>query len=132
MKVNRLKFSVIFIILGLVIFSSCQQQAPIVSAQNLRDEIAAMQDKLFNNPQQALDIAKADSMIMLYKKYAIEYPKDSLSANYLFKAAEVEMGVEKNQNCSDSCHASVHCEVIHFVIHAIAYASTECQYGKGD
>jgi len=99
MKLQRLTQSVLFMILGMMIFTSCEQQKPAVKAKNLRDEINNLQSVLFDNRNQTLDMVKADSMVLLYKKYAIEFPNDTMSAQYLFKAAEVEMGIDKNKNC---------------------------------
>jgi TolA-binding protein len=46
-----------------------------------------------------LDMDKADSMVDLYFEYVEEFPDDTLSVRYLFKAAELQMGMNKNLEC---------------------------------
>ncbi len=99
MIAKLLKKTVLFLALGLIILTSCQEQNTADKAKNQRAQIEEMEQHLFEIREQTLDLVLADSMILLYKKYAIEYPNDSASVDYLFKSAEVEMGINKNQDC---------------------------------
>jgi tetratricopeptide (TPR) repeat protein len=99
MRLKTLRNSILFMTLALFILTSCQQQTTAEKAADLRNEISKLQQQLFENRTEAMDLVKADSMIMLYKKYAITYSNDTLAVDYLFKAAEVEMGVNKNEDC---------------------------------
>ncbi|MCK5839065.1 MAG: tetratricopeptide repeat protein, partial [Bacteroidales bacterium] len=65
-------------------------------AADLRSKLNNLQSRLMNS-QHELDLEKGDSMVYLYKKYAVMYPNDSLSVEYLFRAAEIQMGMNKNK-----------------------------------
>lgn len=99
MKMFRLGLKGLIWVLGVGVLVSCQGSNGEDGAVILKDKVEAYQDQLFQNRNQPLDIAKADSMIMLYKDFASQYPEDSAAVEYLFKAAEVEMGMNKNEDC---------------------------------
>jgi len=101
MKLTLLRNSIIVLGLSMFVFVSCQQTDVKKEAKDLRTELNTLQKELMANPQ-TLDAVKGDSMVLLYKKYAIKYPNDSMSVEYLFRAAEIQMGLNKNEECIKS------------------------------
>ena len=89
-----------FALITLLFLTSCQTEVKKeLTIEDHRMEVEQYQKELFSAEYTALDVFKADSMILLYKSYAEEYPEDSMSIQYLFKAAEVQMGIDKDLDC---------------------------------
>ncbi len=83
------------LVLGLMI--SCQQ--PNQNAQEiLKDQVMVLQKRLMKNSAN-ISISQGDSMVALYKKYANDFPDDSISVEYLYRASGVEMGMDKDKDC---------------------------------
>lgn len=99
MKLMKIRLSSLVWIFGIVVLVSCQESNNQNSVDVLKEKVETYQTQLFQDRNQPLDITKADSMIALYKDFASQYPEDSVSVEYLFKAAEVEMGMNKNDDC---------------------------------
>ncbi len=78
-------FKYIFIsFICISLFSQCQSQR-----EKDYQQIAAFENVLFENKTTSIQPEKADSIIMLYENYASHYEKDSLSPDYLLRAADV-------------------------------------------
>jgi outer membrane protein assembly factor BamD (BamD/ComL family) len=71
------------------------EQAPDAKMLEARARIRHMEDSLFES--QAFDLRSAQGMVDVYKGYASAYPADSLTPEYLFRAA----GSLKSMNQAD-------------------------------
>lgn len=86
-------------ILGLMIFSACNtgtntSKAGEQDKTSLSSEIKELETTLLskiNEPK--LDTATANAFIRTSRKYASQFPQDTMSATYLFKAGEVSRGI---------------------------------------
>jgi len=80
-----------------LIFSllSCQSNntSNVDSKQVLVDSIQTMEADLHSDME--VDAEKGQKMIALYLNYSNRYKKDSLSPEYLFRAAEIAMNTDK-------------------------------------
>ena len=84
---------VIIALLGLSVFS-CQ---PKIAEKNiLVSRIDTLEYHIYESGEKLLDNRKPKEVSVLYKEYATKYPKDSISVKYLFKAAQVEVGLGEN------------------------------------
>ncbi len=61
--------------------------------QKLTNAIDAKEKELMADSLQAIDTKKAKEMIALYKSYAEKYATDTISYDYLFKAADISNGI---------------------------------------
>lgn len=61
------------------------------SREKLTTRIGSLETRLFGPSAETFDKVKADSLLGLYMEFIDEFPKDSLSPAYLFKAANVAM-----------------------------------------
>ena len=76
----------ILLFLAAATFSSCQP-----SKEKLNGRIVSMEQRLFSASVQGLSKASADSLIADYELYVKDFPTDTLSPSYLFKAAGLSM-----------------------------------------
>lgn len=72
----------------LVIIASCKSEK-----QKLADTISNKEKELMADSLKAIDRKKATDMIALYKDYAVKFPDDTLSPEYLFKAGDIANGI---------------------------------------
>lgn len=63
--------------------------------QKLQSEISAGEQNLKKDASGIVDHQKAAAVIHLYISYADKFPDDSLSAEYLFRAADVTNGIHQ-------------------------------------
>ena len=63
--------------------------------QKMNDEISSAEQKLKNDSSVVIDKQKAAEVIHLYLAYAEKFKDDSLSAEYLFRAADVTNGIHQ-------------------------------------
>lgn len=75
-----------FLLLGLF---ACEPAPPDQDA--IKQEIAGLESEIRSNPTN-LDTGKALKVVDLYLQFQRLYPQDSLSPEYLFKAADVSRG----------------------------------------
>lgn len=95
MKSNRFSFTLfISAILLLVIVSSCKKS----EQDKLREEITQKENALYKDKTEAIDKDKAIEMERLYASYADKYADDTLSAEYLFRAAEIAENANQPSN----------------------------------
>lgn len=86
MKANRLSLALLLSAsLLLVVASSCKKS----EQDKMRDEISKQEAALYSDKTQEIDKDKALEMERLYISYADKYADDTLSAEYLFRAAEI-------------------------------------------
>ena len=98
MKIGILKTWVAVLSISMLVLTSCEQTSVKNEAKDMRSELNRLEKELMQG-NQTLDLVKGDSMVVLYKKFAVKYPNDSMSVEYLFRAAEIEMGMDKNEEC---------------------------------
>lgn len=81
LKMTLAIFSSFFILL------SCQPD----EKQLLVTKINDLEKTLFENKKGIIDTKEASNMIHAYKEFADQYPQDTMSPKYLFKAADVSI-----------------------------------------
>jgi TolA-binding protein len=64
-------------------------------ADDLKNAIALLEEKLYNN--QDIQISKNDAieLIGLYEEYATSFPEDSVAPVYLFRASDLSMNLQR-------------------------------------
>lgn len=95
---KKLSLVVVLSIVAILFTTSCGETVK-QSPDDMQAGIESLQKELFSDNTKALDISKADSMINLYLDFANTYPEDSMALEFLFKAAEVQMGINKGMEC---------------------------------
>ena len=91
------------IIAVLCVASSCSTN------QTTKEKIDLLEDKLYSNKNESIDKSNATKLINAYIEFADNNTGDTLSAEYLFKAGEVAMGLSESEK-SISCYNRVHTE----------------------
>ena len=74
-----------------------------------KEKMESLENKLYSNKNQAIEKSDAADLIKAYIEYAENNSADSLSAEYLFKAGEVAMGISESDK-SISCFNKVYTE----------------------
>ncbi len=85
MKANRFPLVLIIAALSLLVVSSCKKS----EQDKLRDEISKHEAALYSDKTKEVDRDKALEMERLYISYSDKYADDTLSPEYLFRAAEI-------------------------------------------
>jgi tetratricopeptide (TPR) repeat protein len=78
------KLILAFSILAIISCTSNNKQERI-------DEINALEKELLSNQNMQIDVAKATELADLFISFVDEFPEDSLSSIYLFKAADLNL-----------------------------------------
>jgi TolA-binding protein len=84
-----MKRNILFVVLSLLIIASCSN-----SREKDAKAIKDLEVTLKANSKGALDVVKSKELVDAYIKFAKDFPKDSSSANYLFKAATLSINIE--------------------------------------
>jgi TolA-binding protein len=63
--------------------------------ENLKNEISTVEQQIFNDTTGEVVTQKAEKTIELYNQYIQNYPHDSLSAEYLYRAAQLSTAIGK-------------------------------------
>ncbi len=83
------KIKVIYLlVLVAFIFSSCGP-----TPQSLSKRINGLEQELFSEQSAGIDKTKANELINTYIEYADIFPDDSISPDYLFRAADISMNL---------------------------------------
>lgn len=82
----------LLIVLAFAMMTSCQSKK-----DKLAEEIKTGEMKLFNDSVKMLNTAIAKEVYEKYIQYADTYKEDTLSATYLFRAADLANGLNKPQ-----------------------------------
>jgi outer membrane protein assembly factor BamD (BamD/ComL family) len=85
--INR-KGILVVLAAGVVLFAACQSKKEKLNAQIVEAE------------KQVMETYSAESinqLVMLYQKYAMKFPKDSLAAEYLYRSADYNMKLRKGE-----------------------------------
>jgi tetratricopeptide (TPR) repeat protein len=77
-----------------VIAISCQPK--VSPKEQLLSRIDTLEFQINGSEVELLDDRKPNEVVSLYKNFAQEYPNDTLAPIFLFKAAEVEVGLGKS------------------------------------
>jgi len=88
---KNLKFS--FILLLAVFISSCKP-----NSDKLLKQITDKEKEMYSSGNPIPDKAKSKEMIDMYLKFADSYPKDTLTPNILYKAANLSMNTKGFDN----------------------------------
>lgn len=84
-----------WLIITVFIFISCSSDSEKSSD---REKISQLEKKLFENTAAYFDnMPMAEELIGLYENYYKNYPEDSLSPEYIFKAAETARSLNKGE-----------------------------------
>lgn len=73
-----------------VVLFSCKSEK-----QKLSEQIKANEEKLFNDSTKMLNPAVAKDEFEAYQKFASDYPNDTASPGFLFKAADLASGMRR-------------------------------------
>jgi len=79
--------SIIFCFFGLgILMAGCSP-----SREKVVSQVTTLEKSLYSSEAVSFNKEKADSLLAMYENFIKEYPKDSLSPGYLFKAANIVM-----------------------------------------
>ena len=92
-----MKVKYLFFIITGMLLSSCMNNASDNTQEesSLEDQISAQEEQLFGNENAKLNRREALEMVNLYKKFADKYPEDPRSPEFLFKAADISMNLNR-------------------------------------
>lgn len=83
---------ILLIVLATTAFASCKSEK-----ENLTDKINQNEKKMFDDSSQTVNRKKAQEMINLYKEYADKFKDDTLTAEYLFRAADISNNIGQHK-----------------------------------
>ncbi len=102
MKTN----GILILFISLLVVLSCNNSSSKKNIENDRKEVIQLEKELFGDDAKEADEEKALKLTKLYNDFAENYPKDSLSPDYLYKSAEII------SNIGDSKKAIVNYDII--------------------
>src|SRR5688572_29793432 len=79
-----------------MIFFSCKSEK-----QKLTEQIEINEQKLFNDSTKALNSAVTNEELAAYRKFVEKFPNDTASPGYLYKAADLAHGMNRNREAID-------------------------------
>ncbi|HHZ64691.1 MAG TPA: hypothetical protein EYN38_10745 [Flavobacteriales bacterium] len=77
------------------------------SKDNTIEAIGELEIKLYSENTTVFDKDIADKLVATYRDFVSKYPEDEKSPEYLFKAAEVSMGMESSESAL-ACYKQVY------------------------
>ncbi|MFO7615686.1 MAG: tetratricopeptide repeat protein [Bacteroidales bacterium] len=83
--------SLLAIIVAAALLTACGDNR---EQKKSRERISSLETQAYGDTVQVLDPALGMEMIQAYTDYANAYPEDTLSAEYLFKGAEIAMNMK--------------------------------------
>ncbi len=93
-----MRYTLIALVLAFLGMTSCQETGSKQESKqqmSLSDSIAKLEDQLFNSNQNKLAKKTAAQLVLAYLAYAEEHQGDSIAANYIFKAADISMNLNR-------------------------------------
>lgn len=84
--------------IGCVIALSTMMFSCKSEKEKLTEQIRSNEEKLFNDSTKMLDPRVATAELNAYEKYVSEFPEDTASSGYLFKAADLAHGMRKSHD----------------------------------
>lgn len=91
-------FFILIIIVG-TLFSCGSKTKSDTKNEDLKNQIVEKEKETYSSDSLNLDLA--NDLITVYLAYANEFPQDSLAPEYLFKAAEISMNINKAKHSID-------------------------------
>lgn len=79
----------------MVACGGAESETPATKATEMSQRIQGMEDSLFNSME--FDSRKAQGLVDVYKAYAAAFPSDTLTPEYLFRAAGVYKSMRQPQ-----------------------------------
>jgi len=92
---KTIKVFTFFILAGVILIACSNPQ------QEAAEQIIVLEDALFSEEGNMGNLDKAIELINQYISYADQFPEDSTSAEYLFKAADIGMNINKGELAID-------------------------------
>ena len=93
-----MKKYLLIIIVPFILFSCSESSNKDSTAKDkLLVQIMESEKVMYNDTVSDLNVSVANNAITLYSRYANEYPDDSSSAEYLFRAAELSKALNKGK-----------------------------------
>lgn len=93
-----MKHSLIAFLFTLMMVSACQDPGTSHQANQpltLEDSIAKLENILFDSEQNKLAKQTATQLVAAYLEYAQQHKDDSIAAEYIFKAADISMNLNR-------------------------------------
>ncbi len=87
--------------IGWLVFVAMYCHACGSSKNDKLTEIKTMEDELFSDETQMIDRQKANDLIAVYESFADEFPEDSETPVYLFKAGDMAMNLNMPRKAID-------------------------------
>jgi outer membrane protein assembly factor BamD (BamD/ComL family) len=84
---------IIGIVTLLIFIAGCKS-----NPDKMMNEIKEMEKQLYTNNAALPDTAKTNKLIKIYIEFADEFPKDTNTANFLYKASNLSMNINKDEN----------------------------------
>jgi len=96
-KQTSVKSFGIFLMILSIFLASCEgpTDKSEEKEQSIEASIAELEKELFNSNQSKLDKRKALDLVNLYVKYVDKYPDEPISPEYLFKASDISMNLNR-------------------------------------
>ncbi|MCD4682291.1 MAG: tetratricopeptide repeat protein [Bacteroidales bacterium] len=88
--------TIFYLVLVALIISACTSPK-----ENKLSEIKLMEDELFSDESQMIDRQKANDLIGVYESFAEEFPNDTETPVYLFKAGDMAMNLNMPRKAID-------------------------------
>ena len=83
--------TLLLVVISITLFWSCGNQKEIKQMTLAIDELEAL---VLSDTSSLADLAKAQELIQAYENYANALPEDTISAEYLYRAAEIAMNLQ--------------------------------------
>jgi TolA-binding protein len=83
------KIAILVMISTVIVTLSCSSNKSKV------EQITKLEKALLETKMTKLDTAKASKLIVMYNDFVTEFPKDSLAPIYLYRAADLNMGLQR-------------------------------------
>ncbi|MBT3244017.1 MAG: tetratricopeptide repeat protein [Bacteroidetes bacterium] len=83
--------TLLLVVISITLFWSCGNQKEIKQMTSAIDELEAL---VLSDTSSLADLAKAQELIQAYENYANALPEDTISAEYLYRAAEIAMNLQ--------------------------------------
>ena len=80
--------NITLIIVAMLIFAACGP-----TKDNTLTKISELEKQLFSSTNSSVNKEKANELVVLYLDFAEKFQEDSLSAEFLFKAADISMNI---------------------------------------
>ena len=95
-QISIRQFGIILMIFSIFLASCAGPTAESEEKEkSIEESIAELENELFNTNQSKLDKRKALDLVNLYVRYVNQYPDEPISPEYLFKASDISMNLNR-------------------------------------